>query len=115
MQTENVKSIEVKRDVVKELSEHTQAYLRHTAFAQPCRSWYKGGKTTGKVTAVWPGTSHHYIRSLQRPRWEDMNFTYTTSNRFAYLGNGFTDKEFAGINNGWYLTNNYEEYLKLEL
>src|SRR5271170_8285663 len=96
MQTEDVLSLDVKREVVKELNEHTQEYLKGTVFSAKCRSWYKGGKTEGKVTAVWCGTAHHYMRSLQRPRWEDFNMTYRTSNRFAYLGNGFTVEEFSG-------------------
>ena len=115
MQTENVRTLDVKKEVVKELNEHTQAYLRHTVFSTPCRSWYKAGKTTGRVTAVRCGTAHHYMRTLKRPRWEDYDMTYTSENRFDYLGNGFTFEEFNGESNDWYQTNTFEEYLQLPI
>jgi hypothetical protein len=114
MQTENVRTIEVKPDVVKELNEHEQEYLKQLVFAAPCRSWYKGGKSTGKVIAVWSGSAHHYMRALNRVRWEDYVMTYTTSNRFAYLGNGYTVEEDRGESNGWFLTNTFDEYQKLK-
>jgi hypothetical protein len=115
MQTENVRSIEVKPEIVKELNLHVQEYLKQLVFAAPCRSWYKGGKSTGKVIAVWCGSAHHYMRALQRVRWEDYNMTYTSGNRFEYLGNGFTVEEDRGEKNGWFLTNTFEEYLKLKI
>jgi len=41
--------------------------------------------------------------------------TYTSGNRFEYLGNGFTVEEDRGEKNGWFLTNTFEEYLKLKI
>lgn len=46
----------------------------------------------GKVTALWPGSSLHYIDTLAENRWEDYNWVYAR-NRFAYWDRGFSQTE----------------------
>jgi len=71
---------------------HKDNYMKRTVWETNCRSWYKNGSITGKVTALWPGSSLHYLEALLQPRYEDWDFTYT-GNRFSYLGNGFSQTE----------------------
>lgn len=33
-------------------------------------------RSTGRVTAVWPGSSIHYMEMIDTPRWEDYQITY---------------------------------------
>lgn len=56
------------------------------------QSWYKDNET-GRVNAVWPGSSLHYIEAIRQPRYEDFEITYLgpgQRNRWAYLGMGTT-------------------------
>ena len=41
----------------------------------------------GKVTALWPGSSLHYLQVLAEDRWEDYNWEYERE-RYAYWGSG---------------------------
>lgn len=76
--------------------EHVQEFLERTVWVAGCRSWYKRGTTDGPVVAIYGGTSFHYIEALRNPRWEDYDIDLIPMkkpNRFAYLGNGFTQRE----------------------
>ncbi|KAF7770364.1 hypothetical protein Agabi119p4_6338 [Agaricus bisporus var. burnettii] len=92
-QTENIHSISPRLDAVEEFMTFKDAYMKGTVWEQNCRSWYKNGSASEKVTALWPGSTLHYMESLAEPRYEDWNFTYVGKNRFAYLGNGFSQAE----------------------
>ncbi|KAH8924303.1 FAD/NAD(P)-binding domain-containing protein [Atractiella rhizophila] len=92
LQTEPIKTIEVKQDVVDELYEHAQEQLKTTAWASTCSSWFKNGKPDGPLDSLHPGGRLHYFSTLQNPRWEDFNYIYS-NNRFAHYGNGFTLRE----------------------
>jgi hypothetical protein len=78
---------------VKDFMEFKDAYMKGTVWEQNCRSWYKNGSASEKVTALWPGSTLHYLETLAEPRYEDWNFTYVGKNRFAYFGNGFSQTE----------------------
>ena len=91
-QTENIHSISPKKEAIEDFVEHKDKYMKRTVWESDCRSWYKNGSITGKVTALWPGSSLHYLEALLQPRYEDWNFTYI-GNRFSYLGNGFSQTE----------------------
>ena len=88
-QRELIRTFEPKKDVTVEFNEHAQEYLSHTVWADDCRSWYKDNNT-GRVNAIWPGSSLHYIETIQNPRYEDYEWTSTRKNRFAWLGMGET-------------------------
>jgi hydroxyversicolorone monooxygenase len=67
--------------------------VRHTVWTEDCRSWYKNNET-GRVNAVWPGSSLHYIEAIRQIRYEDYDVRYLgvgRKNRFAYLGMGTTE------------------------
>lgn len=61
--------------------------MPRTVWTDDCRSWYKDNKTN-RVNALWPGGSLHYIDTIRTPRYEDFNYSYSSVNMFAYLGNG---------------------------
>lgn len=53
-----------------------------------CR--YKNNET-GRVNAVWPGSSLHYIEAIKIPRYEDYEIEYlgpAKKNQWAFLGMG---------------------------
>ncbi|KAH8587358.1 hypothetical protein B0O99DRAFT_656438 [Bisporella sp. PMI_857] len=88
MQTDNIRSIEPKKDVTVAFLKYVEEYHRDTVFSDSCRSWYKDNDT-GRVTAVWPGSALHYMELLKTPRWEDFKIDYRNSgNMFTFLGNG---------------------------
>lgn len=91
-QTENIQSFSPKIEAVEDFIAHKDQFMKGTIWAHDCRSWYKNNSSSGKVTAVWPGSTMHYLQTIAEPRYEDWNFTYT-GNRFAFLGNGFSQIE----------------------
>ncbi|KAI0644768.1 FAD/NAD-P-binding domain-containing protein [Trametes meyenii] len=103
---ERLKSMEVKREAVKEFDEYLKAYFPRTVFTDRCRSWYKLGKMDGRVVALWPGSMLHGMRVLEHPRWEDYTYERADAapNRFFFLGDGQThvEKTLAG-DRAWYL------------
>uniref|UniRef100_A0A8H7KCV7 FAD/NAD(P)-binding domain-containing protein n=1 Tax=Bionectria ochroleuca TaxID=29856 RepID=A0A8H7KCV7_BIOOC len=116
MQTELLKSIEVRQEANDEFNEHIQTYLQRTVWTGNCRSWYKHNGVDGPVTAVYGGTTFHYMEALKNPRWEDFHIVRdpeTKRNRFAYLGNGFTLNETNGKTVGVTQTVDLDEFLGL--
>ncbi|KAF2421137.1 FAD/NAD(P)-binding domain-containing protein [Tothia fuscella] len=91
MQKENVKSWAPKQDVTDQFNEHAQEWIKHTVWKDDCRSWYKNNET-GRVNAVWPGSSLHYMDVIEDPRYEDFDITYHDKNRWAHLGLGYSLK-----------------------
>lgn len=67
-------------------------FMKDTVWEQDCRSWYKGNTTGGKIVALWPGSTLHYVEALQSVRWEDYKIR-CYGNRFNYFGNGMTKVE----------------------
>lgn len=43
----------------------------------------------GKITALWPGSSLHYMQCLAEDRWEDYEWDYEC-NRFGYWRDGLS-------------------------
>jgi hypothetical protein len=93
-QKENLRSFDVKQGPVDEFSQWKDDFMSKTIWTEECRSWYKAGSTHGKVAALWPGSTLHYLEAIRETKWEDWNFTYQAgSNRWAYLGNGHSSAE----------------------
>jgi hydroxyversicolorone monooxygenase len=90
IQTEYIASISPKQDVTDAFNEHCQEWIKHTVWVEDCRSWYKNNET-GRVNAVWPGSSLHYIEAIRTPRYEDFDIEYLgpgKQNMWAFLGMG---------------------------
>lgn len=111
-QTENIHSFSPKAEAVDEFLAYKDAFMKGTVWQQDCRSWYKSNSITGKVTALWPGSSLHYLEAMREPRYEDWDIKYS-GNRFSFLGNGFSQTEVdSTADRGYYLRNEDDgEYL----
>ncbi|KIY00979.1 uncharacterized protein Z520_03645 [Fonsecaea multimorphosa CBS 102226] len=101
--TEDIKAVCVKESAVDDLDIYSQEVLKRTVWAGPCKSWYKNGKEDGPVTALHAGSAIHYREILQDIRGEHFEFTYRSPNSFRFLGNGFSLREDAGGDLGYYL------------
>ncbi|KAF3011722.1 hypothetical protein E8E14_010037 [Neopestalotiopsis sp. 37M] len=91
MQREHIHYLCPKQSVTDAFNEHTQAWVAGTAWDDPnCRSWYKDSKT-GRVNAIWPGSSLHFCQAMKYPRFEDFEIQYDSSlNMWEFMGLGFT-------------------------
>ncbi len=88
IQNEYIHSITPRQDVTDAFNEHTQEWIKHTVWVDECRSWYKNNET-GRVNAVWPGSSLQYIEVIKQPRWEDYEIVYQNKkNMWSFLGLG---------------------------
>ncbi|KAJ9612026.1 hypothetical protein H2200_003621 [Cladophialophora chaetospira] len=90
IQSEYIASIAPKQDVTDAFNEHCQEWVKHTVWVEECRSWYKNNET-GRVNAVWPGSSLHYVEAIRVPRYEDFDIEYlgpAKKNMWAFLGMG---------------------------
>ncbi|KAK5124053.1 hypothetical protein LTR85_002250 [Meristemomyces frigidus] len=95
MQNENIKSWVPKQDITDKFNDHVQEWIKHTIWKDDCRSWYKDNNT-GRVNAVWPGSSMHYQQVIECPRYEDMEIDYFDKNPWAHLGMGWTLENRVG-------------------
>ncbi|KAL2848916.1 hypothetical protein BJY01DRAFT_262438 [Aspergillus pseudoustus] len=116
IQTEMIRSFEVRDDVNEEYNQHIQKYLERTVWTRGCRSWYKRGTVDGPVVAIYGGTSFHFMEAIKNPRWEDFHIERVKEarrNRFAYLGDGFSKREAKGGSVGATQTLDFDEYWRL--
>lgn len=74
--------------------EFKDQYMKQTVWHQDCRSWYKGNTADGKILALWPGSTIHYVETMKTVRYDDFKIRYF-GNRFDYLGNGMTKIEMT--------------------
>ncbi|KAJ9644119.1 hypothetical protein H2201_007096 [Coniosporium apollinis] len=88
MQRDHIKSWVPKQDITDQFNEHAQEWIKHTVWKEECRSWYKNNET-GRVNAVWPGSSLHYMHVIEGPRYEDFEIQYLHKNPWAFLGMGY--------------------------
>lgn len=110
IQAQDIKAVAPKEEAVKDFSEHIHELMKRTAWATPCRSWFKRGTIDGPIVALHPGSRIHWFHMLQNVRFEDWEYRYFTKNRFQYLGNGFSTKEGPGKDTTWYFDNSEEGY-----
>lgn len=116
IQTEGIRTFEVRHDVNEEYNQHLQKYLQRTVWTRGCRSWYKRGTVDGPVVAIYGGTTFHFMEALKNPRWEDFKMDrteLTKSNRFGYLGDGFSQRESKSGDIGATQTLDFDEYWNL--
>ena len=91
-QTENIHSFEPKLDAINDFFAQTDNFMKKTIWNEDCRSWYKNNSASARVSALWPGSTLHYIEPLQETRFDDWDIKYK-GNRFEYLGNGYSQTE----------------------
>ncbi|KAL2858523.1 flavin-binding monooxygenase [Aspergillus pseudoustus] len=102
MQACQIRTVDAKCDMQNFLNEYMQTVHRDLVWSGNCVSWYKERKT-GKVTAVWPGSSIHYMEAIEVPRWEDFDIGYCHRNPFMFLGRGESQREAKGEDLTFYL------------
>ena len=97
--TQNYKSFCVKDEVVDEFNEYSQEWLKGTVWSGPCSSWYKR-PSDGRITAMYAGSVFSFRDILANIRLEDFDYERLAdrdgkklSNRFQFMGNGFTKLE----------------------
>ncbi|KAM0208249.1 hypothetical protein ACHAQD_011668 [Fusarium lateritium] len=98
MAYDNVVRIEPKRKMVQAFTNYCDEFFKSTVFAEECNSWYKTYEVgasreqqkRGRVSALWPGSSLHAVRTMSNPRWEDFDYQYCDDDEFGWFGNGWT-------------------------
>jgi hypothetical protein len=90
-QTNNIVTFAPKEEAVRDFVEYKDWFMTKTVWTDPCRSWYKP-RADGPVVALWPGSTLHYIECMKHLRLDDFEVKYA-GNRFAWLGNGYSQTE----------------------
>lgn len=105
-QKENVRSFEVSSAATESFNRWKDEYMKKMVWTEDCRSWYKAGSKSGRVVALWPGSTLHYLEAIKAPRYEDWKWCYQKGvNPWAFLGNGrSTAEKRPGGDLAWYLT-----------
>lgn len=107
MASSDVKTIVPKLKQVQNFTDYCEEYFKKTVFSANCVSWYRTGS---RVTALWPGSSLHAVRTLESVRWEDFEYQYIDDNDFGWFGNGriLAEKNVSETTSEaitWYLNN----------
>ncbi|KAL5363724.1 hypothetical protein BJX96DRAFT_187225 [Aspergillus floccosus] len=90
-QTHNISSFAPQPEAVRDFIGYKDRFMKGTVWADACRSWYKP-TANGPVTALWPGSTLHYMEAMDEVRWDDWNVRYE-GNRFNWMGNGYSQTE----------------------
>lgn len=90
-QTHNIASFSPLPSAIHDFITYKNTFMPRTVWTSPCRSWYKN-TPSGPITALWPGSTLHYIEAITEVRMEDWEVKYA-GNRFAWLGNGYSQTE----------------------
>ncbi|KAF2483098.1 FAD/NAD-P-binding domain-containing protein [Neohortaea acidophila] len=101
IQREDVKSVTPQQQAIEQYAEHTALFTDRTVWNAPCRSWFKGNKVDGRIL-LHPGSRNQFLEMMARPRLQDYDFVYRTKNMWAWLGNGFSTRDFDGKDLTWY-------------
>lgn len=104
--TEDIKSITPKTTVINELIDKGNEIHETLIWTDRCSSWFKRNTLNGRVTAGFGGSAMLFRKLIQEIRPEDFDIEYRNSNRWSFLGNGFTAYELDPKNDlAWYLKN----------
>ncbi|KAH0837434.1 putative sterigmatocystin biosynthesis monooxygenase stcW [Fonsecaea pedrosoi] len=87
MQTEDIRTVTPKMAAADEFMRFKDTFFQTTVWSEDCQSWYKL-RHNNKISAVWTGSTIHYLRAVEHPRYEDWDYTYLYDNRWSFLGNG---------------------------
>ncbi|MCJ1260534.1 hypothetical protein MMC22_000395 [Lobaria immixta] len=105
-QKENIRSFEVSPAATESFNRWKDEFMEHTVWKKDCRSWYKAGSKSGRVVALWPGSTLHYLETIKAPRYEDWKWGYQNGvNPWAFLGDGHsTAEKRPGGDLSWYIS-----------
>lgn len=102
IQLEDVKAMTPRQNVIDQYAEHADLYNHRTVYHGTCRSWFKGNKADGRIM-LHPGTRNQYLMLMSKPRLQDYDFEYRSSNMWNWLGNGSSTRDYDGRDLTWYL------------
>ena len=116
----NTLTVMPKKQAVQNFTNFCDAYFQRTVFSAECNSWYKSSppgtspeeQKKGRIGALWPGSSVHAVKALEKVRWDDYDMTTVDDNDFGWFGDGWTVAERIGDKEGisWYINGtNYVE------
>jgi cation diffusion facilitator CzcD-associated flavoprotein CzcO len=91
---EDIKYVVPKQAAVDEFNAYADEIMQTLVWSGGCQSWYKNHRVDGKVTAVWAGSVIGYKAMVDRIRPEDFEIVYRSRNRFRFMGNGRTRREY---------------------
>ena len=91
---EDIKYVVPKQAAVDEFNAYADEIMQTLVWSGGCQSWYKNHRVDGKVTAVWAGSVIGYKEMIDQIRPEDFEVVYRTRNRFRFMGNGRTKREY---------------------
>ncbi|KAI9756558.1 MAG: hypothetical protein M4579_003817 [Chaenotheca gracillima] len=103
MQTQQIRTMVPKARSVSNFTRFCESYFANTVFSLECSSWYKANSKTGKVSALWPGSSLHAIKVMDNPRWEDFEYTYVDGEDFGWFGDGWAEGDREEVDRAYYL------------
>lgn len=97
IQKEDIAAMSVDPEREEDFVEYADEYFKGTVFAEECNSWYK---KDGKVLALWPGSTLHFVEALRSPRWEDYVYVYrdelpSEAERAEHTDNALVDDDRA--------------------
>lgn len=93
--TTSYRFIDPKLEAVEEYNAYADEIMQTLVWSGGCRSWYKNHRVDGRVTAVWAGSAISYHDMLKQLRPEDFEIKYRSRNRFRFMGNGKTRREYV--------------------
>ncbi|KAK5054942.1 hypothetical protein LTR69_008510 [Exophiala sideris] len=115
MQTDNIRTMVPLEQAVETFRQYCARYFERTVYTSQCKSWYKGGKEDGPISALWPGSSLHASKIYANPRWEDYEYEYIHDNPLGWLGDGWTQAEKDGSISVDYLDDDRVDFPPLAL
>ena len=103
LQRENIRSMDVKTERVKDFSRYCGEYFKQSVYLDGCTSWYRNeGGRGDRIIGLWPGSALHAMETFRAPRWEDFNYEYEknangrTVSQLQWLGSGWCDSQRSG-------------------
>jgi cation diffusion facilitator CzcD-associated flavoprotein CzcO len=95
IRSQGIKSIAPAKQAADDFIAYCDQFYPRTVWSENCSSWYNGGQPGARIHGLFPGSASHSNYVRRDPRWEDWEYTYVnpSGNRFAYFGNGWTQKE----------------------
>ncbi|KAL3465598.1 hypothetical protein BJX64DRAFT_285204 [Aspergillus heterothallicus] len=99
LRSQGIKSIAPSKAATDDFLAYSDAFFPRTVWTEHCSSWYNGGRPGARIHGLFPASAAalNYLR--RDPRWEDWEYEYTnpSGNRFGFIGNGWTRREEAGV------------------
>lgn len=102
--SEDIKSVTPKSSAVDEFIRYGDVLHEKMVWSDSCSSWFKRNTLHGRVSAVFPGSALLFRSLIDDIRAEDFDIEYRSSNRWEFLGSGFTAYEMDPANDlSWYI------------